>query len=717
MAHVAISADFLTAYSRIPRAQQRRARDFITRFQRDPTAASINYEPVIGARDGRVRIARIDLAYRAVILHPEHGDVHVLAWVDHHDEAIEWATKKRFEVNPVSGALQVFDTELADGSSISEAQPVERIPLKSRNDPGLFDPLQDHELLRVGLPRLLVPAVRALRTCAELDELGPHLPDEAYEALFWISNLGYSVDQALAEVSSGPSTRHINPDDISAALECPDSKRRFVVVQTANDLEAMLDAPLEKWRVFLHPTQASLVQRQFSGPARVLGGAGTGKTVVAMHRARFLASQVFTHGTDRILFTTYTKNLAMNIRENLRNLCGSEFERIEVVHLHSWAASLLASQGFRFGVANETELSECWQKAISAFGAGEWDEEFYREEWEHVVWAQGLADSESYLAAPRTGQRVRLTRAQRAAVWGVFDKYKQNLATRNRIEWLDVIHQARLHRARSSDVLPYRAVVVDETQDMHPEELRLIREIVAEGSNDLFLVGDAHQRIFGRPIVLSHCGIKTRGRSSKLRINYRTTEEIRDWSVAVLSNKSDDDLDGGPDPNSDYRSLLHGGRPIVKHFASLAEETGFVVGRVNELLASGASADGICLVARHTQQLTENYGPALVHAGIPILLLKAGIPDGPGPEVRLATMHRVKGLEFQHVLIAGVNDGVVPPVSTRKATIDADEPDSEIRERCLLHVAASRARDTLTVTSYGVASRFLTTDTSSHDSI
>jgi superfamily I DNA/RNA helicase len=697
MPNVAISSDFLTAFSKIPQSQQKKVREFVTRFQNNPTSASINYEPIHDVQDKRIRTVRIGLDYRGVVLHPEEGDIYLLMWVDHHDEAMEWAKNKVFDIHPVTGALQVIDTQLVEKVESFTQQ----IP-GAIHDDSLFGTFQDDDLLRTGLPKLLLPAVRALRKPGDLDEIQPYLPEEAYEALYWIANLGYSIDQALNEISK-PSA--VDPTDLVKALDHPDSKRRFVVVKNVDELVEMLNAPLAKWRVFLHPSQASLVSRDFNGSARVLGGAGTGKTVVAMHRARYLASQLFKASTDRILFTTYTKTLAANIRENLRNLCGSEIDRIEVVHLHSWAASFLRSQGIKFDVATQEEIRNCWRDAFSAVGTGEWSEAFIQNEWDRVVQAQGITSLEDYLHAPRIGQSVRLNRQQRALVWEIFDEYKRNLIFLSKLEWIDVIRQTRLYLASKGSYLPYRAIIIDETQDLHPEDLKLIRQIVPEGANDLFFVGDAHQRIYGRPVVLGQCGINIKGRSSKLRINYRTSEEIRNWSLAVLINQVIDDLDGGIDSNQDYRSLLHGDQPIIQVFPSLSQEKKFIAETITKLLVD-VKPETICLVARTNKQLLEDYIPVLLSARIEYLLLSLDTSEDAGGGIRMATMHRVKGLEFHHLIIAGVNAGVIPWES-RWNLDDSEQYDSDLQERCLFHVACTRARDTLTITGYGIPSKFI----------
>jgi len=699
MTTVAVSKDFLAAYSRLPGPLQKKTREFMDRFQENPRAAAIHYEPIKDMRDKRVRTVRIDLAYRAIVLAPDQGDVFMLVWVDHHDEAMAWAKHKVFEVNPATGAFQVYDT--IEAGRISAPPPK---PPKPVEDYGPFEAFSDADLLRVGLPRVLVPAVKALRSADELEALKPHLPEEAYEALYWIGHLGYSVDQALGEREPAPRpAQPVDAQDVAAALAHPDSRRRFVVVQSADELEQMLNAPLAQWRVFLHPSQARLVRRNFAGPARVLGGAGTGKTVVAMHRIRHLAREVFHAPGDRLLFTTFTRNLADNIRANLRGLCGDEFDRIEVVHLHGWAMGYLRGQGVTVEIASNADLRAAWREALAAH-PGPWPEAFYRSEWERVVQAQGLRTRDEYLQALRAGQSQRLTRPQRDQVWQVLDAYRQRLAAQGKRQWLDVIRAAR-ERLAAAHAQPYRAVVVDEAQDLHAEELRLIRQLAAEGPNDLFLVGDAHQRIYGRPVVLAQCGINVRGRASKLRLNYRTTEEIRGWSVGLLDGQAVDDLDAGLDTAQDYRSLLHGLAPDVRPFDTAEGELEFIVATLKDLMTA-VLAESICLVARTTRLLTGHYLPALSAAGLPVCLLTPDAPDAGTPGVRLATLHRVKGLEFAHVLIAGVNDGVIPFESTHADT-DDEVAEGELRERCLLHVAATRARDTLTITSYGQPSRFL----------
>ncbi len=350
---------FLESFDRLPMGQRKKVREFLGKFRSDPTAAGINYESIRDMRDDRVRTVRIDLAYRAVVLHPRSGADYVLVWVDHHDEAMAWAKNKLFPMHPATGAIQVLDLELVEEANSRAADELAAKPLDAY---ALFETFADADLIRAGVPEMLLPSVRALHSADGLERLRPYLPPEAHETLFYIANLGCAVDEALRH--AGVETEA--PVDVSLALEHPDSRRRFHLVESAEELDQILDEPMAKWRIFLHPSQARLVERHFNGPARVLGGAGTGKTVVAMHRARHLARNVFTAPGDRILFTTYTRNLAANIRENLENLCGSEMARIEVANLHAWAMQLLRQAGRPVTIVEEDEQRQCWRNAMEA---------------------------------------------------------------------------------------------------------------------------------------------------------------------------------------------------------------------------------------------------------------------------------------------------------------------------------------------------------------
>jgi superfamily I DNA/RNA helicase len=690
---VALSDEFLEALDRLPSTPQKKVRDFMKKFRADPKSKGINYERLQGHKDNHVRTVRIDQKYRAVVLHPDEGNAYVLLWVDDHDDAMKWARRRSFEVNPRTGALQVFCVE-----EIRQTVPAEAVGSKRT---GLFNSHGDDVMLSFGVPAILLPAVRAITKPEDLLALGRHLPAEATEALTWLAE-GDSPE-AVREAMGGRTPDHVDTSDFATALRHPDSLRRFVTIQSDEELSAILDAPLEKWRIFLHPSQATLVTKSFNGPARVTGGAGTGKTVVAMHRARHLAHTLCKSPQDKILFTTYTANLAQNVRQNIAELCQSEAGRIEVVHLHAWAARFLRNQRRKVEVASPSELETCWKEAIRAAGEREFGPGFLRQEWEQVIQANEIQTAAAYLKVPRVGRGRTLSRLQRQSVWKICEHYVEALLRRGKSEWSTIIRDARSLLELKKPSLPYRAILVDEAQDFHAEEWRLLRAIVPSGPNDLFLVGDAHQRLYGHKISLKNCGINIQGRSSRLRINYRTTEEIRTWAMAMLEGVEVDDLDGEREDESGYKSLLTGPKPEVHQFDTRSAELDFIGKRVKELVVE-RPPEHVCIAARTNKLVRDDYQPLLEGLGIASTLLDQKT-EGEG--VRLATMHRIKGLEFPVMILAGINASYLPLQVDPKDDDPVTAADHQERERSLLFVAATRARDTLVVTGWGTPSPFL----------
>lgn len=700
---VALGSEFLTAYARLPQSQQKKVREFCDKFMQNPAAPGINYERIQAAKDANLRSVRIDQAYRGIVLQPERGDLYVLLWVDKHDDAYAWAENRVCHVHPETGALQLFEVSGTTPAATEESG--NRSHRKSPRPAGKFDPFTDPELISLGVPAASLDRVRQLVSDDDLEAADGSLPQDAFEALYLLA-AGYSLDEVKSELGRRKPEAAIDTADFARAIDTDEARRSFVVITDHREMEKILSEPLAKWRIFLHPSQRRLVETNARGPVRVLGGAGTGKTVVALHRAKWLAEHVC-KGDEKVLFTTFTKNLAADIQENLRQLCSWEtLRKIEVTHLDSWAVSFLKKRDIHCIPAIGEKADELWAKAAQLTPeGGAFPASFLREEWLQVVVAHGIESADSYLKASRTGRRKRLSRKDKASIWPVFEEYRA-LLTENRMRELGDIHRdARLLMEREKGLHLYRSVVVDEAQDLGAEAFRLLRALApADHGNDLFVVGDAHQRIYGHRVILSQCGIEVRGRSRRLRINYRTTEETRKWAGQILANATIDDLDGGTDDDRGYRSLTHGAPPVVIQCASPEAEAAAIVSCVERLLEDESTLpEGICLVAR-TRGQVEGYQRIIQAAGLSTYLIKHGESDDQSKKgIRVATMHRVKGLEFDHLIIAGAREGSFPPFE-----IDADErEDTELRERALLFVAATRARKTLTVTASGPLSTWI----------
>ncbi|MBD2195659.1 MULTISPECIES: UvrD-helicase domain-containing protein [Calothrix] len=698
---LAISADFLDAFSRIPRQIQGKVNVFVEKFKKDPTSSGINYESING-RDSRLKSVRIDLSYRAIVFKPDKGNTYILLWVDNHDDAYSWAQRRVCKINPESGALQIIDIE--EASAIEAEISSRRIP----QIPGRFDSIPDKYLLRLGIPDELLGAVRAVVTDEDIDKLVSKLPEEAADALLMLG-AGYSIEETLTAQDKNRE-QTIDTDNIDAALEKDDSKRRFRVVENETELLEILAAPLEKWRVFLHPSQRRLVERDWKGPVRVLGGAGTGKTVVAMHRAKWLAENRFTNSGDRILFTTFTRNLAVDIEANLRKICSPEtMRRIRVENIDAWVTSFLKSEGVTTKIVYDDQVAELWEKAYECKPESpSLTLAFYQDEWREVIQANKITNLKQYLTVTRTGRGTRLNRAERAAIWVVFEEYRSLLQQKGWKEAEDAMRDAcSLLQNKPGETLPFKAVIVDEAQDMSDAVFSLIRAIVPpkNDGNDIFIVGDPHQRIYGRKVVLSRCGIDIRGRSHKLRINYRTTDETRKWATMVLDGITFDDLDGEQDDLKGYRSLLHGDQPVVKGFSSFEDEMNFISTYLQQLESSGTPLSNVCIVVR-TNSLVKQYASALENLNVKVREIKRTQPDNLSEQgVRIATMHRVKGLQFDYVVLASINDGILPLKSALSNTADKAAYNSLINsERSLIHVAATRAKRCVTLTYYGQSS-------------
>lgn len=719
MADTAVAVSYFEAYARLPRKAQRKADEFLRKFREDPKQPSIHLEPLHGV-DPLMRSARIGDDYRIILHAPQQGELFLLLWVDHHDEAYRWAEGKRLEVHPATGTLQVYNLDAA-GQALRIAEQHHAAqsaqPRAEWTEKRLFSDFSDDQLFRGGIPRALIPAVRAIYTDRDLDHLLPHLPQEAADLLTGLA-AGYALDEVIEQILERPSAPTseppppIDPADTVAALQRESTQREFRLLDEDFDLEAALSHPLDVWRVYLHPQQRKLVRANTKGPMRVTGAAGTGKTVVAMHRAAHLVRDVFTSPDDRVLFTTFTVNLALDIQQQLTKLLEpAQLARVEVVNLDAWASQYLAKRGKPKRLALNSDQESCWRSALDIYGEAGVSPEFYKSEWREVIQAQGISTLDEYRMATRRFRGVPLNRAQRRKLWEVFENYRDALTDQGMAEPQDILRAARqeLEQAHAAGEAPrYRALVVDETQDFSAEALKLIRAIAGpEHPNDLFLVGDAHQRIYGRPIALSQCGINIRGRRSReLRLNYRTTAAICRWSTRTLGGEEFDDLDEGKSTTKGYVSLRAGVPPVVQHFQDAADEHAFLVGEVKRLLEDDVLPEEICVVARTKWLLEQQYAPALEGAGIQCELLGQELPRN--GTVRLATMHRVKGLEFPAVFLAAMNASVLPHHSDELSSEDPLVRQLEERkERCLLYVAASRARDSLVVSSYGTVSPFL----------
>ena len=669
---VAISSDFLTAFSKLPRQIQGKVTEFINKFRINPKSSGINLEK-LPSIDKNIRSVRIDNTYRGIVVYQEESSVYLLLWVDHHDEAYEWAKRKTCRVNSKTGTLQVFDVQNVEVTEDT----------KTSTTSTIFGDLTNEVMIELGAPQDLIPFLKSILDKESFNANKDKLPSDVYENFSWIAE-GFDPKEIIDMIKADTSdTEQEEPEkaeplpvteDFAVALKNAESKKSFVVIEGEEELRRIMAEPLEKWRVFLHPTQRKIVKKNYNGSARVLGGAGTGKTVVAMHRAKYLASQI--SDDERILFTTFTANLAEDIKSNLRKICSlEELQKIEVINIDAWVMRFLSEVGFSAKIEYGDEIDKLWERAVvNSLSELDFPWSFYKDEWNRVVIPQEALSLEKYVKAKRTGRGVRLDRKKRIEVWKVFDAYL-SLMKEEQIRDINMaMYECSKLFTSSGTKNKYAHIIVDEGQDFSDNAYRLLRTIAGEEKpNDIFIVGDSHQRIYNNYSTLSKCGINVRGRSSILKINYRTTEETRKYAFALLNGISFDDLDDDVDLGDKCRSLVHGDAPVIKCFTDANEELSYINDCISDLQDRCVPMKNICIVAR-TNQLVKDYSALLTKSGHSVYQIKRSKADDLSHDgIRIATMHRVKGLEFQYVFIVSANNRIVP----LEAAIDHSDPVAE----------------------------------------
>ena len=684
--------------------------DMMTRYMSDPTGKGLNLETVEGAKDNAVKSLRVDQGYRAIAF--EMGRDIMFVHVNEHDKAYRWAFRRRVKLDPDTNRIRVIE-ELDASTAQAEAP--------APSEPRLFAEVADKRLRALGVAEEELTAIRALTTIEALEAAEEDFDPLTYQILYALA-AGYSDEEvyALTGVEEDPeeAPKKRSPDPtFDQLIETDESRQTIFIPENEAELRRVFEEGLEGWRIFLHPEQRKIAYRDYNGPAMVRGGAGTGKTVVAMHRANHLADQIENdpaRAGQRVLLTTFTTSLAHDIEANLRTLCPEHLDarppRIEVINLDRWVSQFLKRKNFErkvafFGEARD-RLDEIWQEVFDDHKLPDGlSEPFVRAEWAQIIQAKGLTDRQSYLKVSRAGRGTPLDRRKRAALWDVFEDYRARMTSEGLAEPDDAYREATEILSASAPNLPYAAVIVDEAQDMGEQAFRLIRAIVPEtpasDQNSLFIVGDAHQRIYARRASMTSCGINVRGRSRRLRLNYRTTQEIRAWAVSVLEGVNVDDLDEGTDSLRGYVSLMHGVSPELVRCASEAEELEGLAVWVRALPQDQIQLSdvGVLCARRHDFKRVEN---ALRAAGIETVILQAGPDDRSVPGVRITTMHRAKGLEFFAVAIPFLAETTFPPAAALNAAVDdADRDDIIIQSRSLLHVAATRAKRALRISWSG----------------
>jgi superfamily I DNA/RNA helicase len=706
---LAFANSFWESYDTLEKPVRLGVRKAMEKFQQLTIAElyadkGLHLEKVTNAADPRMRTIRITDFWRGVVLAPDDGsETFLLVNVVPHDDAYEWAARRLYTVNTATRALEVRNVVALQQLTPALEEAAAKAPKL------LFAEFSDTALGHLGIDLQVLRAVRTIVDERQLVAFGSLLPEDQFEVLQYLAE-GFSPDEVYRDVIAERRPVDV-PEESSETLAAAiaNTGSRITLVSGSTELADILEKPFAAWRVFLHPSQRKVAYRtSYAGPAQVTGGPGTGKTVVALHRVKHLISR---SDDSRILLTTYTNALADALRANLTLLLDddAQLRRVDVTTVDALAHRVVRDRTGRSPSAiGDMDERQMWRRIIRRMDLP-WTEQFLAQEYRHVILGRDVRDLDGYLAAERRGRGAALGRPQREKVWLAIAAFQAETAKSGRGTHLQICARAaQLLATGDGGEALYDHVVVDEAQDLHPAQWRVLRAAVPAGPDDMFITGDPHQRIYDSRVSLASVGVGLAGRSSRLRINYRSTEEILGWSNSVLDGAVIEDLSGeGHDTLAGYRSLLHGLRPVVASHLTEHAESAAVVTQVRAWLDQGVPGSEIAVCARFNL-LLDKIADEMAEADIPT----ARVKDHPHPAddgVRLASMHAMKGLEFRCVVVAGATDRALPfDREVTPAEVDRLQHESDLlRQRCVLYVACTRAREALYVSWSGTPSRFL----------
>nr|WP_281870131.1 3'-5' exonuclease [Pseudomonas sp. BR1R-5] len=678
-----IADTFSDSLARLTGEEQKAVKTTAFDLQLNPANPGMSFHKLDKAKDKSFWSVRVSSDIR-IIVHRSDSSL-LLCYVDHHDKAYAWAERRKLETHPKTGAAQLVE--------IRETVQEILVPVYVQQKPDavlLFSGNSDDELLSYGVPPEWLADVRQA-TENSLLTLADHLPAEAAEALLELATGGKPrILDFLAEQKS--------------PFDHPDAQRRFRVMADVEELQRALDCPWEKWTVFLHPEQRQLVERDYSGPARVSGTAGTGKTVVALHRAAVL---VRANPEARVLLTTFSDTLANALQAKLKWLLSNEprlAERIDVYSLEAIGLRLYKSRVGAVSVASREQIRSLIDAASQVVGGHKFSLHFLFTEWEQVVDSWQLKGWEAYRDVARLGRKTRLPEAQRKVLWSIFERVQVGLKALNLVTMSEVFTILAVKVAESDKVI-FDHAIVDEAQDIGVAHLRFLAAIGDGRPNALFFAGDLGQRIFQQPFSWKSLGVDVRGRSRTLRINYRTSHQIRLQADRLLG-PTVTDVDGITEDRNDTVSVFNGPQPTVEVLKTISDEVKTVSNWMRARTQNGFLPHEFGVFVRSVAQVGR-ASQAVQAAGLPFKVLDEHVDTESG-FVSIGTMHLAKGLEFRAVVVMACDDDVIP-LQGRIETVgdDADLQEVYDTERHLLYVACTRARDDLVVTGVEPASEFL----------
>lgn len=687
--HFRIADTFTASLAKLTNDEQKAAKITVFDLQQNPDQTGLRWHKLAKLRDKHFASVSVNMDLRLIVHRTD--DSLLICYVDHHDKAYAWAERRKLERHPKTGAAQLVEVrETVREIEVPVYVDAESVTAEARPKQPLFQDVDDADLLGYGVPAAWLAEVKAADEDSLFD-LAEHLPGEAAEALLMLAVGETPVAAEVAPAEADP-------------FEHPDAKRRFRLVASSDELQRALDFPWERWAVFLHPSQRAIVEREFNGPARVAGSAGTGKTVVAMHRAVGLARR---YSGARVLLTTFSITLARMLRRKLAVLTAEDAgvaDRIQVRAIDQVGLEVYEQHLGNAQVATEGMIRQLIEQAAKAVEGHKFSTAFLFSEWTDVVDCWRLSSWEEYRDVQRLGRKTRLGEKQRRILWDIFGRVHESLANGGLVTMPEVFSEAsRLVAEGLAE--PATHVVVDEAQDILVPQLRFLAALAGDRDDGLFFAGDQGQRIFQTPFSWKSMGVDVRGRSRVLKVNYRTSHQIRSMADKLLGETLSD-VDGNSDERNGTVSAFNGPKPEVQVFGSEDDEVNHVASWLTRLLGEGLPAHEIGVFVRSAGQVPRAK-QVVETAGIKASRIDRNTDPAPN-QLAVGLMHDAKGLEFRAVAVMACDEEVVP-LQERIENI-TDEADLETvyeTERHLLYVACTRARDHLLVTGLEPGSDFI----------
>lgn len=681
-----IADTFTDSLDKLTGEEQKAVKTTAFDLQMNPSNPGMSFHKLDQAKDKNFWSVRVSRDLR-IIVHKTESSL-LLCYVGHHDNAYRWAQRRRLETHPKTGAAQLVEVR----ETVREIKIPRYVEAEQQAQPKLrlFEHVAEETLLSYGVPSEWLADVRQADEDSILT-LADHLPAEAAEALLELATGG--TPQVI-------STAYAGADPFAH----PDAQRRFRVMSNVEELERALEYPWEKWTIFLHPAQRQWVERDYNGPARVSGSAGTGKTIVALHRAVFLARN---NPDARVLLATFSDTLANSLRTKLRRLISNQprlGERLEVHAMNAIGESLYEVHCGRPQLASPELVKQFLESAARKVEGRNFSNHFLWTEWEEVVDAWQLDSWEAYRDVRRLGRKTRLPEAKRAIFWSIFESVRAELAARGLITraGMFTLLAGELERRKHP---PFEFAVIDEAQDISVAQLRFLAALGAGRSNGLFFAGDLGQRIFQQPFSWKALGVDIRGRSRTLHINYRTSHQIRMQADQLLGPEVSD-VDGNTENRRGTMSVFNGPTPEIAVLDDAQAEIDHVAAWLSQRSEEGVMPHEMGVFVRSDDEL-DRARQAVSNAGLQFKVLDEHVESSQG-YVSISTMHLAKGLEFRAVAVMACDDEVIPLISRIEAVVDESDLEEVYNtERHLLYVACTRARDNLLVSSGGPASEFL----------